>query len=126
MAIILLVDNDPLQAYFRKSNLEARFPDVQRVADAAEALCLVEQPQFAAKLGLVISDHHLPGIGGPMFAAELHIRMPWVPVLVLGAAGETEEDYAESGACFHSSPVTTKELLSLAEKIIAECKRKTA
>ena len=55
MATILLVDNDPLQAFLRKSILERRFDDVQRVGDAAEAFCLVEQPQFAENLGLVIS-----------------------------------------------------------------------
>ena len=53
MATILLVDDDPLQAFVRKSTLEKRFHDVERVADAAEALCLVEQPQFAGGLGLV-------------------------------------------------------------------------
>jgi len=65
MAIILLVDNDPLQAFQRKSILERRFQEVERVGDAAEALCLVEQPYFAGKLGLVISGLSMPGIGGP-------------------------------------------------------------
>ena len=64
MATILLVDSDPLQAHQRRSILERRFPDVQRVGDAAEALCLVEQPQFTANLGLVISGQHMQGIGG--------------------------------------------------------------
>jgi len=86
MAIILLVDNDPLQAFQRKSILERRFQEVERVGDAAEALCLVEQPHFAGKLGLVISGLSMPGIGGPEFVAELHTRLPQVPVLVLGSA----------------------------------------
>ena len=85
MATILLVENDPLQAFLRKSILERRFSDVQRVTDAAEALCLVEQPQFAGNLGLVISGLNMPGIGGPAFVAELRIRMPWLPILVLGS-----------------------------------------
>ena len=46
---ILLVDDDPLQAFVRKSILEKRFSDVLRVTGAAEALCLVEQPHFARK-----------------------------------------------------------------------------
>ncbi len=44
-----------------------------RVNDAAEALCLIEQPDFADKLGLVISGHHTRGIGGPAFVAELRL-----------------------------------------------------
>jgi len=51
MATILLVDSNPLQAHQRKSILERRFHEVQRVSDAAEAFCLVEQPEFAGHLG---------------------------------------------------------------------------
>jgi DNA-binding NtrC family response regulator len=75
-----------------KALLDRRFADVMRVADAAEALCLVEQPQFACDLGLVISRNRLPGIGGPAFVAELHNRMPQLPVLVLGEDSEWPAD----------------------------------
>jgi CheY-like chemotaxis protein len=93
MSTILLVDKDPLQAFLRKSLLEQRFHDVERVGDAAEALCLVEQPQFAGRLALVISAPNMSGIGGPAFVAELHERLPRVPVLVLGGGSEAAADY---------------------------------
>ena len=120
MATILLVDNDPLQAFLRKSILERRFHDVQRVGDAAEALCLVEQPQFAESLGLVISGLHMHGIGGPAFVAELHTRLPKVPVLVLGSASEAAGDYAGEFVRFLSRPVSSDEMLSAAGKMLAQ------
>jgi DNA-binding NtrC family response regulator len=126
MATILLVDHDPLQAFLRKSVLERRFPDVQRVGDAAEAFCLVEQPSFAGNLGLVISGQHVPGLGGPAFVAELHLRMPWLKVLVLGGAEETPGDYAGSGACFRRRPIATEELLTLAGQMLGQNGHKTA
>ena len=119
MATILLVDSDPLQAQQRKSILERRFPDVRRVGDAAEALCLVEQPQFAANLGLVISGQHMQGIGGPAFVAELHLRMPSLPVLVLGKAGEAAEDYAGEFLRFLPGPVASEQMLALAGQMLA-------
>ena len=119
MATILLVDSDPLQAHQRRSILERRFPDVQRVGDAAEALCLVEQPQFAANLGLVISGQHMPGIGGPAFVAELHLRMPSLPILVLGSNGEAEDDYAGELLRFLPGPVAGEEMLALAGQMLA-------
>jgi DNA-binding NtrC family response regulator len=122
MATILLVDNDPLQAFLYKAILEVRFPDVQRVAYAAEAFCLVEQPQFASNLGLVISGHHMPGLDGPAFVAELHSRLPWVPILVLGDADEAAEDYAGCDACFRPRPVSREELLKLTEQMLAQSK----
>jgi DNA-binding NtrC family response regulator len=126
MLTILLVDDDPLQAFVRKSLLEKRFSDVHRVAGAAEALCLVEQPQFAGSLGLVVSSHHLAGIGGPAFVAELHSRMPSLPVMVLGDSDEANEDYSAHGVRFLPRPFVAEEMLALASQMLAQNNRKTA
>ena len=125
MSTILLVDNDPLQASLCKSMLERQFHDVQRVGDAAEALCLVEQPQFAGHLGLVISDLNMQGIGSPAFVAELHERLPKVPVLVLGD-GETTS--ADSGGWlrFLSRPFAGEEILAAAGELLAQHDLETA
>jgi DNA-binding NtrC family response regulator len=120
MSTILLVDDDPLQAFSRKSILERKFRDVLRVGDAAEALCLVEQPQFADCLGLVISGFHMPGISGPAFVAELHERMPDLPVLVLGSGAECARDYSGDWVRFLSRPCAGDEMLKAADELLAE------
>jgi CheY-like chemotaxis protein len=120
MPTILLVDNDPLQAFLRKSLLERRFRDVQRVGDPVEALCLVEQPQFARNLGLVISGLQMPGIGGPEFVAELHSRLPRVPILVLGSASEAEADYAPGWVHFLARPFSIDEMLHVAGRMLLQ------
>lgn len=102
-----------------KSLLDRRFADVKRVADAAEALCLIEQPQFACDLGLVISRDRLPGIGGPAFVAELHNRMPGLPVLVLGDAGEWPADLTGDHVRFISRASATDEIVSAAGQMLA-------
>ena len=122
MTSILLVDDDPLQASLILSVLEQRFGDVRRVADAAEALCLIEQPEFTSKLGLVISGHHAPGIGGPAFVSELRTRMPDLPVLVLGTAGETPADYAETHAVLLAKPFAAEKMLTLTGQMLADHK----
>jgi len=118
MAKILLVDDDPFQAFVRKSTLETRFQDVERVSDAAEALCLVEQPQSALGIALVITGLQRPGIGGPAFVAELHSRLPKVPVLVLGSASEVAGDYAAEGVRFLSRPFASEEILTVASQML--------
>jgi DNA-binding NtrC family response regulator len=120
MTTILLVDNDPLQAFQRKSILERRFSHVERVADAAEALCLVEQPQFAGHLGLVVSGLSMPGIGGPAFVAELHERLPNVPVLVLGGGSEAAADYQGGWVRFLPRPFAGDELLTAAGELLGQ------
>jgi len=120
MSTILLVDDDPLQASLRKSLLERRFPLVERVNDAAEAFCLTEQPQFASQLGLVICGLHMPGIGGPAFVAELHERLPQVPVLVLGSASEAATDYRGARVRFLPRRCITEHMLNAADELLAE------
>jgi CheY-like chemotaxis protein len=120
MAKILLVEDDPLQGFLRKSVLERRFAEVERVADATEALCLVEQPQFALNLGLVICGLHLPGFGGPAFVSELRERMPKLPVLVLGGASDAAGDYLGEGVHFLPRPNTTEQMLTLASQMLRQ------
>ncbi|MGB6744951.1 MAG: response regulator [Terracidiphilus sp.] len=126
MTTILLVEDDPLQAFVRMSVLEKRFPDVRRVADAAEALCLIEQHVFSDNLGLVIAGHHLPGLGGPEFVAELHARKPGLPVLVLGDSQETAKDYAGDCVRFLAKPVGANEIISAASQLLTQNGHKVA
>ena len=118
MTTILLVDDDPLQAFVRMSALERRFCDVVRVTDAVEALCLIEEPTFSSRLGLVISGHHRPGLGGPDFVAELHTRKPDVPVLVLGNATENAADYGEPGVRFIPKITGNDEMVEIAGQMM--------
>ncbi len=123
---ILLVDDDPLQAYMCKALLDRQFADVKRVADAAEALCLVEQRQFADDLGLVISRNRLPGIGGPAFVAELHNRLPALPVLVLGEDGEWPAELKGEFVRFLPRTTDADKILSMAGQMLAKRASKVA
>ena len=114
---ILLVEDDPLQASLMMSNLQRRFAHVRRAADAAEALCLIEQPEFARRLDLVISAHHTLGIGGPAFVAELHARMPALPVVVLGASREARSQYTNEHVAFIARPLVVDEIISLSKQM---------
>ena len=122
MTSILLVDDDPLQASLILSVLEQRFGDVRRVTAAAAALCLIEQREFADNLRLVISGHHRPGVGGPTLVNELRSRAPDLPILVLGALGETPADYAEAHVCFLAKPFAAIRMLNLASWMLADPK----
>jgi DNA-binding NtrC family response regulator len=120
MTTILIVDDDPLQASLMMSLLGRQFGNVCRVNDAADALCLIEQPEFADKLGLIISGHHTPGIGGPAFVAELHSRKPELPVLVLGAEGAALSDYKDDHVVFLPRSAVGEKMLAVAGKMLAQ------
>jgi CheY-like chemotaxis protein len=126
MTTILLVDDDPLQASLILSVLERRFGNVRRVTDAVESLCLIEQPEFANNLRLVIAGHHLRGMGGPAFLNELRSRMPDLPILVLGATGETPADYADAHVVFLAKPFTAFRMLDLTSEMLSDPKAAVA
>jgi CheY-like chemotaxis protein len=120
MRTILLVEDDPLLALLRKSILEKGFPSVKRVADAAEALCLIEQRVFSDNLGLVISGHHAPGLSGPAFVAEVHERLPAMPVLVLGCVAESAGDYTHDGVRFLDRLLATEQMMAAAGEMVLQ------
>lgn len=111
MKTILLIEEDPLQAMRWMSFLEKRFLRVRRVADPVEAFCLIEQPSFAENLGIVVTAHHLPGLSGPAFVAELHARKPALPVLVIGPAPGSVHEYMDAGAHCLSKPIAEEQLI---------------
>ena len=118
MATILLVDDDSLHASCMVSLLRRRFADVRRAADAAEAFCLIEEPDFASTLGLVIAGQHRPGVDGADFVAELRARLPLTPILVLGTEDESAAEYAGLRVVFAPTPLKAERVLALAEEML--------
>jgi CheY-like chemotaxis protein len=110
----------------RKSLFEDSAPDVVRVLDAAEALCMVESAAFARGLSLVVTGHKMSGISGPEFVAELRSRMPEVPVLVLTAVAGAERDYEGISGVKISQSSSPDELRSLVRRLMSVGQRQTA
>ncbi len=108
------------------SLLSRRFAEVRRVNDAAEALCLVEQPDFVRNLGLVISGYHTLGFGGPAFVAELRARIPALPILVLGMTGESASDYTGSRVVFVPRDLVAEQMVTLSSQLLGQPKREFA
>jgi CheY-like chemotaxis protein len=109
---ILLVDDDPFLAYSRKSMLERRFREVERATDAAQAFIRLEEPGFAARLGLVIVALGQPGLAGPQFVEELSTRAPHVPILAVGRPGEIAHDYTGDHVRFLPRLVSAQDVLT--------------
>jgi CheY-like chemotaxis protein len=117
MTTVLLVDDDPLHAYARRSILERHFHHVERAADAAAAFILVEEPLFAEKLGLVVVGLNRPGIGSAAFVEELTSRLPSVPVLVLGRGWEEADLYQGENVRFLPRTVPSNEILAVSRRL---------
>lgn len=126
METILLVDDNPLRASMRKSLFEGGSPDVVRALDASEALCLVEAPEFAQSLALLVTGHLMTGISGPEFVAEFRSRLPEVPVLVLSAVPGAEREYVGIPGVVISETKSPEELRNLVRLLVNSGQRRTA
>jgi len=118
MTTVLLVDDDPLQAFVRTSLLRRHFNDVERAADVAEAFILVEEREFADRLALVVVGLNRPGLGSPAFVAELISRLPSVPVLVLGSDNDKAGSYAGAHVRFLPQNTPSEQMLAESRHLI--------
>ena len=118
MTTVLLVDDDPLQSYVRKSFLERHFHAVERATDAAEAFIRVEEPHFRETLGLVVVGLNRPGLGSAAFVAELILRVPSVPILVLGGSREEAALYPGENVRFLPRSVSTDQVLAVSRQMM--------
>lgn len=117
--VILLVDDDPFHSQIRTAALEAVYPCVVRASGAAEAFILVDKPEFARDLALVIVGLNMPWLSGPAFVTELAHRVVDVPVLVLCRENETSRDYEADNVHLLPASASMEEMLRITRSILS-------
>jgi CheY-like chemotaxis protein len=125
-ADILLVDDNAVQATTRRSILLRTGRAVLIAGGAEQALEMLEDPCLAISVGLVITDHCMPGMNGPEFIARLRDLLPSVPVVVLSGFPDVEEEYTDLNILFRIKPVGPDQLIALAESLLDPPLTKTA
>lgn len=114
---ILIVDDNAVQASTRKAILSRSGNKVTVANSAAQALSLLSINDFAAGLGLVITDHLMPGMNGPQFVEALRCQLPDLPVLVLSGMPGAEVEYENLHVIYRLKPFAPEELLRLTQSI---------
>lgn len=123
---ILLVDDNAIQAATRKAILSRLGRGVLVASDGAQALERLQAADAAHPIGLVITDHLMPGMNGPEFVGELRKHYPQVPVLVLSGLEDAEDAYVDFEVVFRMKPLPPDELLHLVRTMLSEAIGKTA
>jgi CheY-like chemotaxis protein len=126
IADILLVDDNCIQATTRKAILARSGRSVAVACDGIQALAMLDQAGMPRPVGLVVTDHLMPGMNGPEFVAQLRTTFPDLPVLVLSGLAEAEDEYRELDAIFRVKPFPPDELLSLVRSLLMQPIGRTA
>ncbi|TWR92916.1 sigma-54-dependent Fis family transcriptional regulator [Pseudomonas saxonica] len=78
---VLVVDDEPKLCDLLSSVLSQNAIEVFTAGNGLQALTLLEQES----IDLVISDWRMPGMDGPQLLAEIKLRYPHIPVIVMTA-----------------------------------------
>lgn len=116
--LVLLVDDSAVQAEVRRDILARSGASVAVALNGQRALALLEDPGFRASLGLLITDHSMPGMGGPELVRQALDRLPRLPILVLSGLDEAEEEYRDLPVLFRLKPCPPGELIRLAHQLL--------
>ncbi len=115
---ILLVDDNFVQAEARRAILSRSGAEVVLARGAAEALACIEDPDFRDQVGLLVTDHLMPGMNGPELVRLVRAILPELPVLVLSGLPDAEQDYADSPVLFRLKPFPPAELIRLTKHML--------
>ena len=115
-SVILVVDDNPVQALTRKAILNRAGLEV-RTAYSAQAAFAALETDANCEINLIITDHIMPGESGHHFVELLWERRAGLSVMVLSGLAEAEADYEGLDVTFRSKPILPSELLALATKL---------
>jgi DNA-binding response OmpR family regulator len=114
--VILVVDDNPVQALTRKAILNRAGLEVRTAYSADAAFDALDTDENRA-INLVITDHIMPGESGHHFVERLWERRAGLSVMVLSGLAEAEADYEGLDITFRSKPILPSELVALATRL---------
>ena len=109
---ILLIDDNAVQAATRQTILKRAGYDVIAVLNAERALEQIRNDDTVSPIGLVITDHIMPGMSGSTFVRSLRQSHPDLPVLVISGLEEAEAEYQDLRVTFRTKPILPDHLLA--------------
>jgi DNA-binding NtrC family response regulator len=119
-ANILLIDDNAVQAATRQTILRRAGYFVIAALNPARALEQIQSGDLADEIGLVITDHLMPGMTGADFVRSLRQTHPKLPVLVISGLEEAAEAYAGLDVTFRMKPLLPDNLLETVKQLVAE------
>lgn len=81
--------------------------------NAETAHALLRSEPVGNSIGVIVTDHILPGASGADFVRQLRGINPTVPVIVITGLPEAESEYAGLGVTFRQKPCPPPELIAL-------------
>lgn len=121
MSQVLLVDDNPLQLSIREAVLRTAGFQVSVATTAESALATLRV--LSNRVGVVITDHLMPGCSGSELVRQIRSFNQWLPVIVLSGLAEAEPEYADLGVVFRHKPIPPPDLIELVRASLDQASR---
>ncbi len=119
-ASVLLVDDNAVQAAIRQTILKRAGFHVIAALNAERALEQLQGGDLATPVGLVITDHIMPGMNGSAFIRALRASHPDLPVMVISGLEEAETEYEHLKVTFRVKPLLPETLLAEVRRLLQD------
>lgn len=117
---ILLIDDNAIQAATRQTILKRAGYFAIAALNPQRALDQLRQNEFHEEIGLVITDHLMPGMTGSEFVRQLRITHPDLPVMVISGLEEAETEYEGLNVRFRVKPLVPEALLGCVQQVLGK------
>jgi DNA-binding NtrC family response regulator len=108
---VLLIDDNPLQLTVREAILRDAGFQVSVATTADSALATLRG--LPGRIGVVVTDHIMPGCTGSELVRQIRMLNSWLPVVVLSGLPEAEAEYQDLDVVFRAKPFPPAELIEL-------------
>jgi CheY-like chemotaxis protein len=112
---VLLIDDEAMQVKVRGMILQSAGLPVDIATSSDSALALLRSD---ATIGLVITDHIMPGRSGAEFVRTLRALRPELNIVVLTGLAEAQSEYAGLDVHFREKPLSPEDLIGLAKRLL--------
>lgn len=108
-----MVDDDPFQLRIREAILRSAGLEVHVETTVESALAFLHS--VGDQIGVVVTDHHLPGRSGVDLVRELRLTLPLMPVVVLTGMPGIEDEYCGLDVSIRLKPFPPDELIRIVQ-----------
>ena len=111
MSQVLLVDDNFSQLKVREAVLRNAGFQVSVATTPESALATIRV--LKDRIGVVVTDHLMPGCGGLGLVQQIRSGDNWTPIIVLSGLPEAESEYQALHVIFRAKPFPPLELIEL-------------
>jgi DNA-binding NtrC family response regulator len=118
---VLLIDDNPLQLTVREAILRDAGFQVSVATTAESALATLRG--LPDRVGVVVTDHIMPGCSGSELVEQIRQLSTWLPVIVLSGMPDAEVEYQGFDVVFRTKPFPPSELIELVKSSLEHTER---